>query len=673
MPEPATLIIGGLALYAILKQGQAPLAALPAANQDAALSAGDPAGVLSTQVPLTRTPSGAMTTNGSIIAAEHGISLGQVMLAPPIASDGVAVPSDLVAALDAHTALMFRAYAALNPRDFESFLARYADRLVLRNDLMIELLTDPPAQGFEVTPGMLVGMGNAAYKVVQAINGVAVGKSVDLFGVASSAAGAIPGLNTDFVASLQGMAMGYRAINSLNQVMTLASTKGVSVMNFSGMVAVGAYPGLAALPLTGVLMAVGLVVDIAFTIIGDKPDLQKAIDVALDVASLAVLFIPVIGVVIAIIIQLVKFIIDMFGSELFGGGMSHEQREMLEAARYGENLNPMFPQLANCYTPRELFRTIIAWGSGYCGGTHVVAMGVSLILKPGDHLRIGGQSYTVPTDLLLSFGDNETAGGGAGRPGEENPPYTGRCSWLQGSPFAAMSNDEQAIALGVYASVNGVIASAAVGIAEWRKDQFTTPTENLIMARTQPMREFIVTHRLSLDQIDQIALEYRAQPHLNALSLAFGWPTWQEFFASIVDDEWHTFNLTVSEGSLSDFARRNGHPTMYAFRAAALAPWEQPYTRLHAMIAASAAMEQHSWFPTWYANAVNTAPVQVPEDVLVTPQIAAALETINPGLLAYAVVSEPVAAQTINTWVEQGMDPGEAVMTAQWFANQSTP
>jgi hypothetical protein len=634
--EPTTLIIGGVALYAFLKGQTGSLASLPVAQQETALGQA-PAIATAGDTSISQVPTGAMETTGSVVAAESGVSIGSVMLAPSepgsvFDTSDIVVPSDLVAALDNQTALMFRAYAALNPADFQAFLDRYADRIMLRNDLVIEFLTNPPEQGFEVSPGMLAGMGTAAYKVIQAFNGVAAGKSLDVFGLAATTAGQIPGLNQDFVSSLQGLAMGYRAITSLNQVLNIASTNSLSVMNFTSMVGAGAYPGLAALPLAGVLMAVGLVVDIAFTIIGDKPDLQKAIDVALDVASLAVLFIPVIGVVIAIVIQLVKFIIDLFGEQLFGGGMSHEQREILETARYGENLNPMFPMLADCYTPRELFRVIIEWGSGYCGGKHVVAMSVSIRLRAGDRLMVGGQPFTVPHDLAFSPGDNEQPGG---------------CYWIP-PELAAITNDEQAWAIGAYASVNGVDAMAQAGIIDWRKEQFNDPTERLIMARAQPMHDFLVKHRLSLDQIDQIALEYRAQPHLNALAAAFGWETWQEMFASTVNDEWMIFNVTVTEGSLSDFALQNGHPTMYAFRAAALATFEAPYARLRAVIAASGNMPALSWFPVWYATQIN----QYATTVYVPP----------------TAVSQQAAA-----YVAEGMDPGEAEALAQWFANMSTP
>lgn len=568
MPEPITLIVGGVALYAWLKnQGLSP-ASLSPALQEAALAEA-PATISAGSQPIVVIPPAVLATNASVVAAQEGVPLADALTPSGVVAASnaaqLAVPSDLVAALDDQTALMFRAYAAYNPTDFQMFLDRYADRLVLRNDLVIEMLTDPPEQGFQMTPGMLASMGNAGYKVIQALNGVAVGKSVDVFGVAGSVAGSIPGMNQDFVSSLQAAAMGYRAITGITDILAIASANGVSAMNFSAMTTAGqfgagvaAYPGLAALPLAGVLMAVGLVVDIGFTIIGDKPDLQKAIDVALDVASLAVLFIPVIGIVIAIIIQLVKFIIDLFGEDLFGGGMSHEEREILETARYGENLNPMYPELSAAYTPRELLRVINEWGTGYCGGKHVVAMAVSVVLLAGDVVPVNGSPHTVAADVLLTY------------------PYPG-CYTLP-APYNSMTFDDLAWTLGAYASVNGIVARAQAGIIDWRKVQFEDPTEKLIMTRATPMRTFLVKHGLLLDQIDQMALEYRAQPHLNTLAASFGWPTWQELFAYCVESEWRLFNATVTDGSLSDFAQQNGHPTMFAFRAAAFAPFEAYYT-----------------------------------------------------------------------------------------------
>lgn len=573
MPEPITLIVGGVALYTWLKKKAPPtpqqLAAAPAAatadNHPIALASGTG-------------QTGPLATTTSVV---NGLPLAQ-------ADQAASVPSDLVAALDNDSALMFRAYVALNPQDFATFLDRYANNIQLHNDLYFQALTDPPPGGYQVTPGMIAAMGSAAYKVGQALNGVAVGKYGDLFGAAASAAGAVPGVSPQLVQALQGLTLGYRAFTSglqaMNTIGELALANGVSTLDMTaslfGVGGSALTTGVAApiASLSGMLMAVGLVIDIGMTIAGDAPDVQKAIDVALDVASLVCLFIPVVGWVIAIVIQLVKFIIDIFGGDLFGGGLSHAQREALETARYGENLNPMFPELANAFTPRELHRAICNWTTGYCGGIHNIAMGVNLVLVDGDVLTIGGQTFTVTSALgtgspiLLPPGATQITLGivdnGAGGHG---------CYALKGGPFEAMTNDEMAWAIAKYATVNGIIAEAQAGIAEALKTQFNIPVQNTIMARAAPMKNF-VDHNVSLDQIDQIALEYRAQPHLNALAAAYGFGTWQDMFAMVVADEWRVFNWTVSHGSLHDFAVQNGFKSMYAFRATAFASYETFYT-----------------------------------------------------------------------------------------------
>lgn len=571
MPEPITLIALGVGLWAMLKPKTV-------ASNPPALSS-TPAASTANNQPITVTPPAALDTATGQAAAGAGVSLATVGTPVAAAIPDVVVPQDLAAALDNDTALAMRAYAALNPDDFQLFLDRYADLVVMRDDLYFHRLTDPTAgqPAIQPTPQMIASMGVAAYKVAQALNGVAAGRSVDLFGVTASAAGQIPGINHDFVTALQGVALGYRVFTTgaqaLQTISELALANGVSTLDMTAALFGGGGGALTAgiaapiASLGGVLMAVGLVVDIGFTIVGNAPDVQKAIDVALDVASLVCLFIPVIGWVIAIVIQLVKFIIDLFGEDLFGGGLSHEEREILETARYGELLNPMFPELADAYTPRELYHTIVRWGSGYCGGQHEVAMAVNLVLHAGDQFWVAGQVVTVPPELdglLFGPGDNEQPGG---------------CYWIRSQPlFAAITNDEQAWLLGAYAGVNGVIARAQAGIVDWRKEQFQDPTEKLVAARALPMHALLIDHHLSLDQIDQIALEYRAQPHLNALAAAYGWDTWQNFFASTVAAEWAAFTFTTTGGSLGDFARQNGYPTMYAFRAAALASFEDAWS-----------------------------------------------------------------------------------------------
>jgi hypothetical protein len=575
--EPFTLVAGGLLLYGWLK-GKGPTTATPSPAQLAATPSGSTAHLQALGTAQSGTgPDAPLATTTSVV---NNIPFAQGASATPV--------PDLVSVLDNDTAMAMRAYAALNPDDFQVWLNRYADHIQLRDDLFFQAMTDPPTGGYQPTPGMIASMGSAAYKVMQAFNGVAVGKYGDVFGAAASVAGVVPGVDPMLVKSLQGLVLGYRAftagVQAMNTIGEIALANGVSAMDVTGSILTGGASGLTTIAapiasMAGVLMAVGLVVDIGFTIAGNAPDVQKAIDVALDVASLACLFIPVVGWVIAIVIQLVKFIIDLFGGDLFGGGLSHAQREAIETARYGQNLNPMFPELANAFTPRELHRAICNWTTGYCGGIHNIAMGVNLVLKEGDVVHVGGQPYTITaalgtgspillppgaTQITLGIVDNGANGHG--------------CYALKGGPFEAMTNDEMAWALGMYATKNGVIAEAQAGIAEALKTQFNDPVQNTIEARAQPMANFLA-HGLSLDQIDQVALEYRAQPHLNALATAYGWPDWQHMLADVVHDEWLVFNIITTHGSLHDFALQNGYPTMYAFRAAAFATYESYWER----------------------------------------------------------------------------------------------
>lgn len=615
MPEPVTIIVGGAALLAWLKSrsnaqaghilpGAPGTAAVPGTITPAGTPVPNPTGAPPPTVEQPPSVAGSGTGPDAPFATNTGNVNGvPIANAADPNANIIVIPANLVSILDDQTALMMREYVALHPDQWQVFLDRYAANLEMRNDGFMHALTDPPTGGYQLTPDMAVGLGTAAYKVAQGLNGIAAGNYGDVFGVASTVAGKLPGLDPTFVSSLQALALGYRAFSAtltLADISSIAAANGVSILDVtanmltSGAAGVydsagnlvsitetpivsGAFAGAPIASLGGMLMAVGLVVDIGFTIAGNAPDVQKAIDVALDVASLACLFIPVVGWVIAIVIQVVKFIIDLFGGDLFGGGLSHQQREALETARYGTNLNPMFPAMADAYTPRELHRVLCDWTSGYCGGKQVIAMGVNLILVPGDTVMVGGKPVTIGPDIgtgspvLLPPGATQiTIGIG------DNGPNGGQCYWLQGGPFAMMTNDEMAWAIAKYGSVNGFIAEAQAGIAESLKTQFNVPVQNLLLARTAPMKNFI-DHGFSLDQIDQVAKEYRAQPHLGALAQAFGFADWQHFFAWIVNDEWRAFSVSTTHGTLHDFALANGFQSLYDFRSAAIATFDSYY------------------------------------------------------------------------------------------------
>lgn len=590
MPEPITLIVGGIALYTWLKKPAPALHTSPAAAT-AHLSPIALASGTGSSAPLATTTS---VVNGVPLAAAHQ--------ATPIPS--------LVTALDNDSALMFRAYVALNPQDFQVFLDRYATNIQLHDDLFFAALTNPPQGGYQPTPGMVASMGLAAYKMVQALNGVAVGRYGDLFGATASAAGAIPGVSPQLVQSLQALTLGYRAftagVQAVDTIGALALANGVSFLDMTAALFGGGGSaltvGLAApiASLSGLLMGVGLVIDIGMTIAGDAPDVQKAIDVALDVASLVCLFIPVVGWVIAIVIQLVKFIIDLFGQSLFGG-MTVQQRNLLRQAEYAKAVSPMLPQIADAYTPRELLGVLVAWGADPCGRQNPItgyvntsgqAMGFFITLHRGDQFTMGGRPFTIPYDVpyfpIGAPGCYFYTGAQPPIPGvdvmygyaagADHPGYDPKVAypWVAWGT-AQLTFDEIAIILATYTR-NGAHVEATVAIPESMKAMFNTPTDNLLDARTQPMANFL-HHGVSLDQIDQIALEYRAQPHLHDLSASFGYATWQDMLAVVVAKEWAVFNWTVSHGSLHDFAVQNGYRTMFAFRAAAFASFETYYTQ----------------------------------------------------------------------------------------------
>lgn len=596
MPEPVTIVLIGAAAWAWLKGSQATQAGtiLPGAPgtitpPGTITTSGDPAPNTTKNpppgVPQPPSVAGSGTGPDAPLATNTGnVNNVPIATAADPSSGIITIPADLVAILDDQSALMFREWAALHPDQFQVFLDRYANNIRLRDDMYFQAITDPPTGGYQLTPEMSVGLGTAAYKVIQGLNGVAAGNYGDLFGVTATVAGKVPGLDPNFVKSMQGLALGYRAftqLTTLADIQSIAAANGVSILDVTSSmltsgaagvydaagnlisvaetpVVAGSLAGAPIASLGGALMAVGLVLDIGFTIAGDAPDIQKGIDVALDVASLVCLFIPVVGLIIAVVIQVVKFIIDLFGSDLFGGGMSHQQREMLETARYSENISPMYPQLSAAYTPRELWHRIIEWGSGYCGGQNIVAMSVNLILRAGDVVMVGGQPYTVPSDTTLG-------------PGRQP------CYWLAGTPFEKMTDDEQAWAIAKYGAVNGFTAEAQAGISESLKTQFNLPTVQVLQARAQTMKIFI-DHGFNLDQIDQVATEYRAQPHLADLSKAYGFDDWQHFFAYVVNSEWVAFSQSTTHGSLHDFALANGFQSMYEFRASALASYESYFS-----------------------------------------------------------------------------------------------
>lgn len=294
------------------------------------------------------------------------------------------------------------------------------------------------------------------------------------------------------------------------------------------------------LPITNlaeVMLGVGvvaLVADMVFVILGDEPNWMKAVDVAIDAASIVCLFIPTIGWIIAIVLQIIRFIFHLFG----GGGLTHAQRQILETARYAERLHPIFPQIAQAYSPRELLRVLIAWGSGYCGGTHNVAIGTGLhnFPGPGDELPFGSQDC---------------------------PYHTG--------PNEGITFDEQAMALATRGQTTDFWADAQVGIEANIKVQFNNQVQNTVTARCAVYAE-MAAQGLTLDQMDVVAAEFRRTDRLNRFAAIFGWDSWQAMFSMILQPAWADYVATIpanGTGSLNAFAQSLGYADAIALRDAA--------------------------------------------------------------------------------------------------------
>src|SRR5712692_4799201 len=142
-----------------------------------------------------------------------------------------------------------------------------------------------------------------------------------------------------------------------------------------------------------------------------------------------------------------------------------------------------------------------------------------------------------------------------------------------------MTNDEQAWTLARYATDNGVTAAAQVGVSDALKAAFELPTKELIEARAAPLKTFC-EHGVSLDGVDLIVAEYRAQPALHDLAAFFGYAQWQDMLGAILVAEWTAWASTVTHGTLTDFARFVGYPMMHDLRAAAFAPWQELHDRV---------------------------------------------------------------------------------------------
>jgi hypothetical protein len=305
-----------------------------------------------------------------------------------------------------------------------------------------------------------------------------------------------------------------------------------------------------------VVGVVALLVDIGFVIAGDAPNALKAVNVALDAVALVCLFVPVYGWIIAIVVELVKFIINLFWKPK----LTHAQREAIEAARYAEHLHPIFPQLVDSYSPREVLRVLIEWGSGMCGGKHDVAI-------------ITGLHNTPAAGFDLYFGDGAATWAG------------GACGAYYGPNGMAgtLDFDAQAMALATRGQTEDFFALAQAGIVEDKKATINAKVFNLVTTRCEPFAQ-MAARGLTLDQMDGVAAEYRRTEGLNKFSAIFGFDKWQDMFARTLQPYWTVYIAAhPTEGSLDDFAQTLGYENAIALREAVFAPYRALAERIQAL------------------------------------------------------------------------------------------
>lgn len=303
---------------------------------------------------------------------------------------------------------------------------------------------------------------------------------------------------------------------------------------------VSAVAGDVALTLADGLTAVAIVgalVDIGFTIASDQPDAQKAVNAALDAALIVCLFIPVWGWVIAIVIVVVKLVLNLFGSEIFGGD-DHKMREAREANRAMSQASDMARAIAEALSPRELVRVLWRWTTLYCGGPLHAAGNHAILtsLQGAD-----GAFYFAP-----------------------NPCYLNGGRYHEWPDAAVMTLDDQALALVQYAasefhvSIQAGVKPEMLAGGNWSLDEGVTK-------KCLAWQE-IMSHGITLDQLDLLATEHRKQPRLREIAEFFGAPSWYDLIGWHLQDLWTRYLIHSRSGSLSDFAHQFGHPTWISLR-----------------------------------------------------------------------------------------------------------
>lgn len=291
-----------------------------------------------------------------------------------------------------------------------------------------------------------------------------------------------------------------------------------------------------------VLGVVGVLVDIGFTIAGDQPTALKAINVALDVAILVFMFIPGIGQVIAVVLAIVKALLGLFGSSLFGGGESHAVREMREVQRTLEQASGLARELGQALSPRELVRTLWRWQTGYCGGVTPLAIMASLTDPEGGYLLVAKNPCY----------QNQAS---AGLPGHYR-------EWADSN---ATTLDDQAIALLKYGQTDLTVSIQAGVSPSYLSGPDWTLADG-VKKKAAAWYEMMTTHQVTLDHLDVLAAEHRKQPRLHQIATFYGFEDWHALMGWHLQDLWTRYQVTNRQGTLLEFAQRLGYPDWIRLR-----------------------------------------------------------------------------------------------------------
>jgi hypothetical protein len=303
-------------------------------------------------------------------------------------------------------------------------------------------------------------------------------------------------------------------------------------------------------PALQVLGVVAILVDVYFTVTGDQSTMMKAVNLVIDAALIVCLFIPVWGWIIALVLTLVKMVLNMFMKD---GKAEKKMREAMETQWYAEHgAKPFMKGLVNVLSPREMVDYMTSWTSGYCGGVNEVAIAFTLINPddPNEYVGIGSMhpGSNLPNECYWnSLGTYTSA-----------KPYRGL------NPYY-MTRDDMALAL-VYHGLTDLRVIIQAGVAEEMKAPMNALMDDFVTKKLEIWRESMVENGLTLDELDMIASEQRKEPRLDAIAAYFGYPDWKMLVQWHLQDYWTRYIVTNREGSLWGFAAACGYDSWITMR-----------------------------------------------------------------------------------------------------------